>query len=101
MAEGSSAQQHVMSLTNLMNELDKLGGSINNKVKMGIVLKSLPKSYELFLHLFKSEKDIKFEELLFGIKAFERFIRGTPWADLSTNSSEGPSVAAKCEKENN
>ncbi|XP_057776433.1 uncharacterized protein LOC130995216 [Salvia miltiorrhiza] len=48
MTEGSSVREHVLGMINHFNELDVLGGRIEDATKVDMVLHTLPKSYENF-----------------------------------------------------
>ncbi|XP_057771113.1 uncharacterized protein LOC130990903 [Salvia miltiorrhiza] len=48
MTEGSPVHEHVLEMINHFNELEMLGGGIEDDIKVDMVLHTLPKSYENF-----------------------------------------------------
>lgn len=65
MVEGSSVNEHVLSLMNCMNEFDLHGGGLDFESKSDIILHSLPMSFETFiLNAVMSNKEWTLNKLL-------------------------------------
>lgn len=85
MAEGSSVREYVMSIINLLTELDRLGVSFGDKIKPHFVLNSLPKSCNNFRRIATmSKREYKLNELLNDLVAAEGIMGRAPQAYSSS-----------------
>ncbi|XP_057785407.1 uncharacterized protein LOC131002933 [Salvia miltiorrhiza] len=81
MMKGSFVREHVLGMINHFNELDVLGGGIEDSTKVDMVLHTLPKSYENFrLNAVMGKKKFTLNKLLNELVAAERVMGKSPQA---------------------
>ncbi|MCQ7016890.1 retrotransposon gag domain-containing protein, partial [Clostridioides difficile] len=98
MPERTSVRDHVLKMMENLNEIEMLGGNIDNDSKVDMILHSLPKSYENFrLNAIMSKKDYSLAELLTDLVAAEGLMGKGSQAHISvqTRSSSSKGVNKK------
>ena len=99
MPEGASVREHVLKMMEHLNEIEVLGGLIDNDTKIDMILHSLPRSYENFrLNTIMSKKGYTLAELLTDLVAAEGLMGRGSQALISVRA--GPSLSKDKRKKN-